>query len=96
MTGVNANVAYTGSPGPNVIDAWSTNTNNGTVDTTSLPITTLAAGEYVLQVAGLSSTGGGTYSGQLRLSPVPLPPSILLLLSGVGVLGGFAVRKRQV
>jgi hypothetical protein len=95
LTSVNPNVVYSGSLGTSLIDAWSTNTLVGSTDTTSLPTITLAAGEYVLQVAGLSNgSTGGVYSGQMALSPVPLPPSVLLLLSGVGVLGGFALRKR--
>ena len=96
LTGVNPNLVYGGSLGASLIDPWSTNTTVGSTDITSLPTITLAAGEYVVQVAGLSNgTTGGVYNGQLTLSPVPLPSSVLLLLSGVGVLGGFAIRRRQ-
>jgi hypothetical protein len=49
---------------------------------------TLDAGSYVLQISGTSSgSAGGSYTGTLNLSPVPLPPSFLLLLTG---LFGFA------
>jgi hypothetical protein len=53
--------------------------------------TTLAAGTYVLEIRGdVTGSAGGTYSGELDLQPVPLPAAFPLLLSGLGVLGGFA------
>lgn len=49
---------------------------------------TLAAGSYVLEISGTASgPSGGSYTGTLNLSPVPLPPSFPLLLTG---LLGFA------
>lgn len=54
----------------------------------------LDAGTYVLEVRGdVVGTSGGSYSGTLNLSPVPLPAALPLLLSGLGVLGGI-IRKR--
>jgi hypothetical protein len=45
-------------------------------------------GTYVLQVRGTASGGnGGSYSGSLNVSPVPLPAALPLLLSGLGLLG---------
>jgi hypothetical protein len=55
--------------------------------------TTLTAGTYVLEIRGDVTGAGGTYSGQLNLSPVPLPAALPLLISGLGLLGGL-VRKR--
>lgn len=54
---------------------------------------TLAAGAYVLQISGTSSgSTGGSYTGTLNLSPVPLPPSFPLLLTS---LLGFAGLTRN-
>lgn len=57
--------------------------------------TTLAAGTYVLEIRGdVTGSSGGTYSGELNLNPVPLPAALPLLLSGLGLLGGLARKRR--
>lgn len=50
----------------------------------------LAAGTYVLEVRGdVTGTAGGSYSGVLNVipTPVPLPGSLALLLSGIAAVG---------
>lgn len=55
---------------------------------------TLAAGSYVLQISGTSSgSAGGSYTGTLNLSPVPLPPSLPLLLTGLLGFAGLILRS---
>jgi hypothetical protein len=54
----------------------------------------LSSGTYVLEVRGdVTGTSGGSYSGTLNLTPVPVPAALPLLVSGLGLLGGL-VRKR--
>ena len=82
-----------------LIDAWS-NTFSvapGTSETLDvLPIKTLSAGTYVLEVRGnVVGSAGGSYAGNLNLVPTPLPAALPLLLSGFGLLGG-AVRRRSI
>jgi hypothetical protein len=60
----------------------------------NLATTMLSAGTYVLEVRGdVTGSAGGSYGGIIDLQPVPLPAALPLLLSGIGLLGGFA-RKR--
>jgi hypothetical protein len=65
-----------------------------TGDVEVLNTTLTQAGTYVLEVRG-NATGslGGSYSGSLNVSSVPVPAALPLLLSGLGLLGGLA-RKR--
>ncbi len=86
-----------GSPQGGVTEAWSTSINvaPGETGTVSVLNTTITQpGTYVLEVRG-TATGslGGSYSGTLNVSPVPLPAALPLLLSGLGLFGGMA-RKR--
>lgn len=75
-------------PGSTVITAWQA---AGTASFSGL-----MSGTYILDVAGIASgTSGGTYVGQLNLSPttVPLPAGLPLLLSGLGGLWAMARRR---
>lgn len=57
---------------------------------------TLAAGSYVLQISGTSSgSAGGSYTGTLNLSPVPLPPSLALLLTGMLGFAGLILQRAR-
>jgi hypothetical protein len=56
----------------------------------------IQAGEYFLDVAGTANgTNGGTYVGQLNLTPTPLPAALPLLTGGLGLLGFVARRRRR-
>jgi hypothetical protein len=63
--------------------------------TSNLTATMLTAGTYVLEVRGdVTGQAGGSYAGLIDLQPVPLPAALPLLLSGLGLLGGFARKRR--
>jgi len=57
----------------------------------------LGDGQYVLQISGTASgTLGGSYTGSLELTPVPLPASFPLLLTGLlGIAGAMLQRSRK-
>jgi hypothetical protein len=69
-------------------------TPSGPVTLVQINPVTLATGSYVLEISG-TDTGsqGGSYTGTLNLSAVPLPGTLALLLSGLGVLFAFAARR---
>lgn len=72
-------------------------TDNGPATLVQINPVTLAAGSYVLEISGTASgPSGGSYTGTLNLSPVPLPPSFSLLLSGMlGFAGLILSRSRS-
>jgi hypothetical protein len=77
---------------------WSTPIDFGsgteTGEISALSDIMLGSGTYILEVRGdVIGTAGGSYSGNINLSPVPLPAALPLLISGLGLLGGLA-RKR--
>jgi len=89
----NANgTAMVGGTGPQmtVVDSWQTLTQavsggltlyNAVLNTTLLN----SATEYVLQIRGEAMTTGG-YTGTVTFTPVPLPPSLVLLLAALAGL----------
>lgn len=79
-------------------DAWSSTVSfpGGTTTVNVLPATTLAAGTYVIEVRGtVTGSSGGNYTGSLDVTPVPLPPSLPILLTGLGVLATSMRRSRR-
>lgn len=72
-------------------------TQSGPATLVQINPVTLVAGEYVLEVSGISSgSAGGSYTGTLNLSVVPLPSSFLLLLTGLlGFAGALPARTAR-
>src|ERR1700722_5277758 len=61
------------------------------VDYTATMLNSIAAGNYILQIRG-EAAAGSTYSGTITFTPVPLPGTVIMLLSGLGLLGA-ALRR---
>ena len=89
-----------GNPGdPTDLTNWSkpiSGTPDASGTTVVISPTPLAAGTYALEVRGIAGTGGGSYAGVLNLetTPVPLPASLWLMLSGLGGLGVLSRKRR--
>ena len=88
--------AYGNTSGTILAAGSSAGTIPGIVDVSLIAPVNLTAGSYDLQISG-TATGslGGTYGGNLNLSPVPEPTEGALLLSGMGLLGFIAARRRS-
>lgn len=70
-------------------------TPSGPVTLVQINPVMLDAGSYVLEITGTTSgSAGGSYTGTLNLTAVPLPPAATLLLSGLGALGVLLARRR--
>jgi hypothetical protein len=95
----NPNPPVLGSPNGGVIDGWSQTLNiaPGTIEIVNvLPMTSLNAGTYVLEVRGnVTGSAGGSYTGSLNLVPAPLPAALPLMLSGLGLMGGALRRSAK-
>jgi len=64
-------------------------------DFISLSFSGLVSGhEYHLNLGTTTGDGGGSYIGKLRISTVPLPESLPLLMTGIGILILAMLRKR--
>ena len=89
----------TTTPAGTLIQGWSSTTlfSGGALTANVIGATTpvvLGAGTYVLEVRGTASGAlGGSYSGNLNLTAVPLPGSVWAMLGGLGLLG-VAARRR--
>lgn len=71
-------------------------TNSGPATLVQINPVTLAAGAYVLEISGTASgPSGGSYTGTLNLSPVPLPPSLPLLLTGLLGFAGLVLPRSR-
>jgi hypothetical protein len=91
----NLTLGTTGAVTTGLLDSWSASAN-GYVASTSLSPTTIPGGYYVLEVAGLETgSTSGAYSGQLSITPVPLPGGLPLLMTSCAGLAGFARLKRR-
>lgn len=93
----NSPPVISGTPAGTVYEGWTSQINfqpGETVSSSWVNQTALSAGTYVLEVRGnVVGATGGSYSGVLDLTPVPLPAALPLLVSGLGLLGGL-VRRR--
>ncbi len=84
-----------GTPNGVLWSSWSTPLSGGLTGSVNVLDANLATGNYVLEVRGnVTGSSGGSYSGTLNVSPVPLPAALPLMLSGLGAMGAMARRRK--
>lgn len=89
----NASTLLGGSGVVTVENGW-TNFLAGPTDYTATMLNTIPAGDYILQVRG-EAQSGSTYTGSIAFTAVPLPNALVMLLSGLGLLGTAGARIRR-
>ena len=89
----NASALLNGNGVVTVENGW-TNFVGGPIDYTATMLNTIAAGDYILQIRG-EAAAGSAYSGTITFAPVPLPGTLALLLSGLGLLGVVGMQRRR-
>jgi hypothetical protein len=81
--------------GSTIIQSWMGTSGPSSGNPVQASFSNVQSGTYFLDIAGIADgSSGGTYVGQLNLSPIPLPGAAWLMISGIGLLGGVARRGR--
>jgi hypothetical protein len=88
----NASELLNGSGVVTIENGW-TNFVSGPIDYTATMLNSIAAGDYILQIRG-EAAAGSSYSGNITFAPVPLPGTLVMLLSGLGLLGVVGAQRR--
>ena len=79
-------------PSGTVLEGWQAGAPGSTVLTINNSLLA-AGGTYALEIRGnVTGASGGTYSGSINFSPLPLPAALPLLLGGLGLLD---LRRRK-
>jgi hypothetical protein len=69
--------------------------STGKDDLRTITNTGLGGGQYSLQVGGkILGTSGGSYGGNINVSPVPEPETWGMMVAGIGAVG-FMSRRRK-
>jgi hypothetical protein len=70
--------------------------SNGPTDSWTINNLILGVGNYEVVVAGkILGNGGGSYGGNLNVSPVPEPETYLMMLGGLAIVGMAASRRKK-
>jgi hypothetical protein len=83
-----------GGPGVVTVENGWTTFLAGPIDYTATMLKAVPAGDYILQVRG-EAQAGSSYSGTIAFTAVPLPGALIMLLSGLGLLGAAGAKRRR-
>jgi hypothetical protein len=83
-----------GSNPSGTLDSWSISSSSPSYTIDVIPTTMLTAGTYILEARGLvTGSVNGSYTGQIDVNPVPLPPALPLMISALGALALWGRRR---